>query len=349
MSEETKKTKKAKTTKKIEKNNNIASKTKKNAKKGKKGVNLKKALRMQLYAYSVDEPLYQKTINNIGDEVFTEQKYADAYRDRLNSLMMEYRKRRMDTYELKDTVMKDISGNRIKTNRLIRKTWTQEDVAVEIGIERQVLIRELKGYEVKASKRKDYYQYRRDYLKLFSLFFQVSPRYLMGLTDDVNDFGGIPQNIMSFENDAPVYSQNLIAKAYRTAASEAEKDEIITYLQALRPLERLDDEERFRSMYAWLRMIPAAFELAGKAFSVEYEKLDTSDYRLRKEVDKQLGFELFPLLKHIDKHDRGLLFLLTSLVDGGKFRLLGALAVVLEEGGMLITENGTIKDKKEIR
>lgn len=290
---------------------------------------LNNALKLQQYKYPMDTPLVQKAVGLIKNEIFSDQKYADVFGKRLSSLALEYRKCNMDEYEYQ--VIPGENSGEIK--RLERKTLRQADLADRIGISRQVFVRDLKGFTASESKRRDYYEYRRKYLVLYSLFFQVSPRYLMGLTDEMYDFGEIPANVMNFENDAVIYSYNLIVKRLKTAESEEVKEEIVECLKKFKRLDEIKEETEFKHIYAWLHMIPAVSELASKAFSVEYDKLDTSDWKTRDAIDKELSFNLFELLSYIDEHDRKVLFLLTSLIDSGKHRLLRILCELFEEGG----------------
>ena len=234
-----------------------------------------------------------------------------------------------------------------------RKKISRERIAAEIGISRSNLTAIINNSRFNANpKYKNYIENRQAYLLLFSIFFEVSPLYIIGLTDDKYDYQGL-FDPMCMGNSDIFACYNLIRAAYtrlelEEKASPDKLNQYISYLEPLRDLSiflssdrKIDTETRkllcheIRGLFKNIPWIEQNTQLPLPVSAEEVE--NETEYCLNNQINTQYTKNVFGdylnICENVGKIDLRILISYALLVHNQKCDLLDGIRNILKSGG----------------
>lgn len=285
-------------------------------------VRLTEALDNQRNAHPGDAVGVECAVEKIKDEVFTREEHIKALSTRLRILCHEYKIAHADESVYKDGILQ-------------RVHVTIELISKRMGIGRSRFELDLNASRYSESNKKIYYIRRRKYLQLYALFFTVSPRYLMGLTEDRFDYGDDMFDPMVIMSNAVVFCYNKIIDKLLEIKSIYCENNYHSVIRILQKITTVAKSENFEMIHTMLRSIPAVNVVTGeryKRYCKEIEDVRVYDSR-REGVAEDIGFNLIRELDIIWEKDKRIIFILTAIIEAEKWELLDAVLTVIAEGG----------------
>lgn len=282
--------------------------------------------------YPEDAKTIEEIADEIPDDVFYDKKSNEEYCAILKLLYEEYRL---------------VNGNEIVSKegkRYIKWRYLkQEEIATLMGVKRTTLSQHLNGSRFMNGDDRDqiYTRTRRLYLKIFSLFFKVSPRYLAGLQPERDYLVDGKISLMVFSNNE---FEMGIQVFYAKLSKSTDKEQLKRYLDVLKSikcLEKLKDEHEALQILRILFLFPEVNNnknavLPSDEKTIKKEK--TEYYYKWGYIDEKgyLGFALNEICNHVGAYSPRLLYELGKLFYQDKLVLLKSFLDAISESGIFV-------------
>ncbi len=277
-------------------------------------------------------------LQKIDDTVFTDKSKMNKYGRLLKDLCDNYTP--ASYYD--EIFSSDQAGQ--------KKKIPLDEIAAAMMLERSTLENDIHNYRFNPdSKRKDYFNQRRARLLLYSLFFEVSPLYLVGLTDAKHDYDG-PVDPMVMGNETFYICYDLLYDCLKKLEIARGEEEAKKHTELLDPLKWLGkyidehpkDNEAIdkccSSIATLLNDIPTVSRYCHTPPDISQKQIkEAKDSRLSLKpstpvTKKYFNFEFHTTCITIGERSFVILYAFTMLVYFQKWELLNAIYSILKMG-----------------